>query len=175
MTTRTEENMTLKFVARSAAAALLLLLPPARADMKELSWSPGDIAHIRAELEKSLAQAPAGTTSVSRRLMLEQSDKNHYILMVHRNGSGPAELHDTKTDLYVTLAGEGETLVGGKMPADRKELEGRPGEWRGSKLHGGVAHRMRPGHLIDIPAKTPHQVIVAPGKTLTFLIVKIAD
>ena len=34
---------------------------------------------------------------------------------------------------------------------------------------------MTPGSLIDIPAKTAHQVTVSPGKTLTFLIVKIAD
>ena len=174
MTMGTEGSMKLQFAVCSAAAALLLPAP-VRADMKELSWSPGDLAHIRAELERSLAQAPAGTTSVSRQLMLEKADKNHYMLMVHRNGNGPAERHDAKTDLYVTLAGEGEALVGGKMPADRKELEGRPGEWRGSKLQGGVAHRMTPGSLIDIPAKTAHQVTVAPGKTLTFLIVKIAD
>ncbi len=145
----------------------------AGAAMNELSWTPSDLAQIQGELEAAIKKAPAGTTSVSRQLMLEEKDKNNYVLVVHRNGSGPAEWHDSKTDVYFTLAGEGEVIVGGKMPSDQKEMEGRPGEWRGSNLVGGVPHRMSKGHVINIPPKTPHQVVVTDGKTLTFLIVKV--
>ncbi len=145
----------------------------AGAAMKELSWTPSDLAQIQNELEAAIKKAAAGTTSVSRQLMLEEKGKNNYVLVVHRNGSGPAEWHDSKTDMYFTLGGEGEVVVGGKMPSGQKEMDGRPGEWRGSKLVGGVPHRMSTGHVINIPPKTPHQVMVADGKTLTFLIVKV--
>lgn len=125
----------------------------AGAAMQELSWTPSDLAQIQIELEAAIEKAPAGTTSVSRQLMLEEKGKNNYVLVVHRNGSGPAEWHDSKTDMYFTLAGEG--------------------EWRGSDLVGGVPHRMFKGHVTNIPPKTPHQVTVADGKSLTFLIVKV--
>ena len=95
------------------------------------------------------------------------------MLLVHRNGSGPAEWHDVKTDLYVTIAGEGKVIVGGKMPGDQKELDGRPGEWRGSDVAGGVPHRMQKGDMVNIPSMTPHQVVVEAGKTLTFLVIKV--
>ena len=158
----------LKFAALALMAALC-----GPAAMKELSWTPSDLAKIQQGLEAAIKIAKPGTTSVSRQLMLEEKDKNSYVLMVHRNGSGPAELHDRKTDMYFTIAGEGEVLVGGKMPADQKELDGRPGEWRGSQVAGAVPHRMFKGHVINIPPKVPHQVLVPEEKTLTFLIVKV--
>ena len=155
------------------APIALIAVSIAGAAMEELSWTPSDLAQIQIELEAAIKKAQAGTTSVSRQLMLEEKGKNNYVLVVHRNGSGPAEWHDSKTDMYFTLAGEGEVIVGGKMPSDQKEMDGRPGEWRGSKLVGGVPHRMFKGHVINIPPQTPHQVTVADGKTLTFLIVKV--
>ena len=94
--------------------------------------------------------------------------------VIHRINSGLAEWHDVKTDLYVVVAGEGSVVVGGAMPG-KKEMSARPGEWRAPSIAGGEKFRLTQGDMINIPSKTPHQVLVDPGKTITYLIIKIID
>src|SRR5215467_479822 len=70
-------------------------------------------------------------------------DGNHYYLMVHREGTADAELHETQADVIVVQTGEG-TLVYG-------------------------------GEVVEMPAKVPHWVKVAPGKQITYLVIKVTQ
>ncbi len=101
-------------------------------------------------------------------------DANHYMDTIHRTKSGLAESHDVKADLYVVLGGEGEVVVGGTMP-DRREMKTRPGEWRAPKIVDGKSYPLKTGDMINIPSKTPHQIILKPGNTITYLIIKVID
>ena len=95
---------------------------------------------------------------------------SHYALVVHRKGNGPAESHGAETDFYVVQDGEGALLLGGEI-SDAKTVE--PGEIRGSSIKGGKTIQLAPGDTVNIPPKTPHQVVLAPGQSITYLIVKI--
>ena len=95
---------------------------------------------------------------------------SHYVLVVHREGNGPAELHENETDFYVVQSGEGSLQTGGEI-VDAKTTE--PGEVRGSSIRDGKSVKLKPGDTVNIPPKTAHQIVLEPGQKITYMIVKI--
>lgn len=95
---------------------------------------------------------------------------SHYALIVYREGNGPAEVHESVTDFYVVQTGEATLHTGGEI-VNPKTVE--PGEVRGSSIKGGKTIQLKPGDTVNIPPKTPHQVVIEPGKKVSYLIVKI--
>ena len=90
----------------------------------------------------------------------------------HRaKSSGSAELHKNWADLYYILDGEvtiryGDRLEGGK--------EGVDGEVRGGEIVGNVTRqKLAAGDVASAPAGVPHFWEVEPGKSVTYLTVKI--
>jgi quercetin dioxygenase-like cupin family protein len=47
------------------------------------------------------------------------------------------------------------------------------GEYLGTGIEGGERHALAPGDLVHIPAKIPHNFLVAKGKHLTYVLVKV--
>ena len=97
---------------------------------------------------------------------------SHYYLMVHREGTGDSELHETQADVIIVQTGEGTLVYGGQM-ADGKTTA--PNEVRGSGITGGMEKPLAPGDVVEMPAKVPHWVKVAPGKQITYLVVKVTQ
>jgi uncharacterized cupin superfamily protein len=90
----------------------------------------------------------------------------------HRaKSSGTAELHKNWADLYYILDGEvtiryGDRLEGGK--------DGVDGEVRGGEIVGNVTRqKLVAGDVASAPAGTPHFWEVEPGKSVTYLTVKL--
>lgn len=90
----------------------------------------------------------------------------------HRNkSSANAELHKNWADLYYVLDGEvtiryGDRLEGGK--------EGNDGEMRGGEIVGNVTRqKLVAGDVASAPAGVPHFWEVEPGKSVTYMTVKI--
>lgn len=91
----------------------------------------------------------------------------------HRaKSSASAELHKNWADLYYVLDGEvtiryGDRLEGGKEAAD--------GEVRGGEIAGNVTRqKLVAGDIASAPAGVPHFWEVEPGKSVTYLTVKLA-
>ena len=90
----------------------------------------------------------------------------------HRaKSSANAELHKNWADLYYVLDGEvtiryGDRLEGGKEAAD--------GEVRGGEIVGNVTRqKLVAGDVASAPAGVPHFWEVEPGKSVTYLTVKL--
>jgi uncharacterized RmlC-like cupin family protein len=90
----------------------------------------------------------------------------------HRaKSSASAELHKNWADLYFVLDGEvtiryGDSLEGGK--------EGADGEVRGGEIVGNVTRqKLAAGDIASAPAGVPHFWEVEPGKSVTYLTVKL--
>jgi uncharacterized RmlC-like cupin family protein len=90
----------------------------------------------------------------------------------HRaKSSASAELHKNWADLYYVLDGEvtiryGDRLEGGK--------EGVDGEVRGGEIVGNVTRqKLMAGDVASAPAGVPHFWEVEPGKSVTYLTVKL--
>lgn len=95
---------------------------------------------------------------------------NHTLSVIHREGSGEAELHETQADLFVVESGEATLVIGGSV-VDPKTTA--PNEVRGPSIKDGERKQLGPGDIVHIPAKTPHQLMVASGKQITYAIAKI--
>ncbi len=97
---------------------------------------------------------------------------NYSFLVAHREGSGEAEYHATQADIMVIETGEGTLVYGGNM-VDAKTTQ--PNEMRAPSITGGMEKKVMPGDVVTIPAKTPHQMKVDPGKEITYFVVKVTQ
>lgn len=95
---------------------------------------------------------------------------NHSLLVTHRQGSGEAEIHETQADVFIVQEGNATLVFGGKVVNPRNTA---PNEIRGASISGGEKRALSPGDLAHIPAKVPHQVLLAPGAQFTYTIVKV--
>jgi mannose-6-phosphate isomerase-like protein (cupin superfamily) len=117
--------------------------------------------------EKKLA-AKVGATKTAGETLARYD--NHQVVVVHREASGESEVHQSLVDVFVVQSGEGTLVVGGKVVGGKSTA---PGEIRGTAIEGGANRRLAPGDIAHIPANTPHQVLLEPGRQITYVIVKI--
>ena len=160
--------------------ALLVAAPLLADNQGAVQYFPADeLAGLTASLADALAKAskdqvPYSHGTSPRHLIDPADDANHYMDAIYRTKSGLAESHDVKADLYVVFGGKGSVIVGGTMRGKR-EMRHRPGEWRAPKIEGGKTYALEKGTVINIPSKTPHQIILEDGNTITYLIIKVID
>jgi uncharacterized RmlC-like cupin family protein len=96
---------------------------------------------------------------------------NHLLLKTRREASnGQAELHEKQADLIVVQSGNATIIIGGRI------LNGKttaPNEIRGTSIEGGERQPLKPGDVVHVPAKTPHQVLLDSGQTLDYIVLKV--
>src|SRR5579871_4773199 len=94
---------------------------------------------------------------------------NHSMSLVHREGPGEAELHETQSDIMFIRSGEAAIVIGGTIPNGHHTTAH---EVRGASIEGGEKQPLRPGDVLHIPPRTPHQMILEPGQKLDYVAVK---
>jgi uncharacterized RmlC-like cupin family protein len=97
---------------------------------------------------------------------------NHGLQISHRDKSGEVEVHQTKADVMVIQNGDATLLYGGEGVNMHVVA---PNELHGTTIKGGSSRRVTTGDVIHIPTGVPHQFILAPGETITYLVVKVVD
>ncbi len=152
-------------------SALLALLAaacalPAAAPAGFHYWTPAELKAFSKSLAPKIDAQKVATAS------LGSYGSNYLFMIAHREGSGQAEYHLTQSDIFVVETGGGTLVYGGKM-VDAKTTA--PGEMRGPSIAGGLEKPLAPGDIVAIPPKTPHQVKLAPGKEITYFVVKVTD
>ena len=95
---------------------------------------------------------------------------NHSMSVVHREGSGEAELHETQSDILFIRGGDASIVIGGTIPGGRHTTAH---EIRGPKIEGGEKQPLHPGDVLHIAPRTPHQMILEPGQKLDYYAVKV--
>lgn len=95
---------------------------------------------------------------------------NHALSVSHRDKNGVPELHQKQTDIFVIESGEAALVVGGEVVGAKTT---RPNEMVGVSIKGGARKNVSAGDVVHIPAGTPHQFFVDPGKQITYFVVKV--
>ena len=90
-------------------------------------------------------------------------------MITSRDKSGLSEIHADWIDHIFVQEGGATMILGGTITEPK---ETGPGETRGSGVTGGKSFAMRPGDYVYIPAKTVHQMVLAPGQTIRYAVVK---
>jgi mannose-6-phosphate isomerase-like protein (cupin superfamily) len=126
-------------------------------------WTSADLKGVEKKLTGKVdAQKISGESLASA--------GNHTFSMSHREGPGIAELHVKVNDIFVVQSGEATLVVGGTIPDSKTTA---PGEVRGPNVKDGASHKLKPGDIVHIPANTPHQLLIEPGKQFTYFVVKV--
>ena len=86
-----------------------------------------------------------------------------------RAKTGQGELHAGWEDHIFVMEGEADLVLGGTIEHPKTVSDG---ETRGDGIKGGKRFSLHPGDYIFVPVNTPHQMIVAPGKSIRYGVVK---
>ena len=97
---------------------------------------------------------------------------NRSFSLAHREGDGLAEWHEKQADILVIEAGTVTVIYGGQVVDGKTSA---PGEIRGPSIKNGMEATLVAGDVIHIPAKTAHQMKVAPGKFVTYFVTKVVE
>jgi len=95
--------------------------------------------------------------------------KNAQANITTREKSGQVEVHADWEDHIFVLDGECTMVLGGT--AENGKSTG-PGETRGDSIKGGKNFPLHAGDYVYIPVNTPHQMILAAGKSIKYAVVK---
>lgn len=97
------------------------------------------------------------------------SHKNAQANITTRDKSGQVEVHAAWEDHMFILDGKCTMVLGGT--AENGKSTG-PGETRGESIKGGKSFPLHAGDYVYIPINTPHQMILAAGKSIKYAVVK---
>ena len=101
--------------------------------------------------------------------VLARMDGYHFEV-AHREGSGEGEWHEKEADIFVVQSGEATLVYGGELVDARTTALGQQ---RSASIRGGMERKLSPGDVVTIPVKVPHQMKLAPGKEITYFVVKV--
>ena len=136
-----------------------------------LAQSAGVDAYSPKELERMAqplhAQADAGNGTASRVLA---NYPGHYTMLIYRDKDGEVEVHQRFADIILVMSGKA-TLITGGIAQNGKVV--KPGEIRGTLIAGGSQSKLEEGDLVHIPANTPHQLLIPPGNSITYITIKV--
>lgn len=148
------------------AAVLVAITAPAL-HAQESPPRPQHIGHG----ELAAAVTPAAGAPARAMMARLVCDRGHYTcIALRRTASGEAELHESWDDVMMIQAGSGTLVLGGQLHGARTATAG---ELRGGEIRGGERQRLTAGDMMLVPAGTPHQVELAPGESITYLVIKV--
>jgi mannose-6-phosphate isomerase-like protein (cupin superfamily) len=90
-------------------------------------------------------------------------------MITSRDKSGEAEAHANWADHIFVQKGGATMILGGTIEQPR---EVGPGETRGSGVSGGKSFAMHPGDYVYVPVNIAHRMVLSPGQSIRYAVVK---
>ena len=152
----------------SAAVVAAVSQTPATVDAPTTGfviWPSAEVETIANRLEREIGNRAMVYETV-------RNDDGHSVYFVLRGLTGRAEFHETEADLYVVHRGNATFVIGGEL-IDAELLPRK--QQRGRAIRDGNRHALGPGDIIHVPVATPHQIIVPPGRTFLYTLVKFDE
>jgi mannose-6-phosphate isomerase-like protein (cupin superfamily) len=145
---------------------LLILIPIFASDPAGVVvWKASDLKAKEKELAGKMSDKHVASETLA-------SFGNHLTMLAHRDGDGEVEVHDKMADVFFVESGEATLILGGTVVGGHPTT---PGETRGASIDGGEKKMLGAGDAVHIPAKVPHQMLVAKGKKVTYFVVKVEE
>lgn len=143
---------------------LVLLLPMFAAD-------PHGVVVLKSSDLKSFDKILAAKLDDRKTAMEEFSKAGDYqTTIVHREGNGEVEVEN---DAVLLIIENGQaTLVDGKIGDSKPATPGEVSGFSMTFIKGGENTAVAEGDIVLIPANVPHQVLVAAGNRVTYLVVR---
>jgi mannose-6-phosphate isomerase-like protein (cupin superfamily) len=91
-------------------------------------------------------------------------------MITSRDKSGEAEAHAEWADHIFVQEGAATMILGGTINQPRAVS---PGETRGSGVSGGKSFAMHPGDYVYVPVNVAHRMVLSPGQSIRYAVVKV--
>jgi mannose-6-phosphate isomerase-like protein (cupin superfamily) len=127
-------------------------------------WKSSDLKAYAPKLS-----ARAGASKLATQSLATLNGKT--LVMVHREATLDAEYHESDADFMIVQDGSCTMVAGGTVKNPKTT---GPGEIRGPSIEGGQTYKLEVGDVMNIPAKTAHQVVISDGGKVTYLTLKVA-
>jgi mannose-6-phosphate isomerase-like protein (cupin superfamily) len=148
--------------------SVLFVIPLAVAQQPAVDhYSAADLAKIAQTLKVEASHSPDGLAGKTL-----QKYGNHLTMLSFRNKSGSAELHEHFADFFFVENGKAKLVTGGTIVNPKTTGEG---EIRGSSIESGNEQQLNQGDIVHIPANVPHQLLLAPGNSFTYFVIKVQE
>ncbi len=128
-------------------------------------WKSTDIAAKGKALSQKLDAQKVASEVIA-------TEGNRKFMVAHREGPGLAEWHEKEADVMFISAGNVTMIYGGTIVDEKTTAAG---ERRGPSIKGGTEAKLGAGDVLHIPAKVPHQMILAPGTQVTYFVTKVVE
>lgn len=96
----------------------------------------------------------------------------HSAYLVLRGKTDTPELHETESDVQISMRGKATSVVGGRL-VNAESLPRK--QQRGTAIEGGKHRQLTPGAIMHIPPGVPHQLIIDPAEPYLYLLIKIDE
>ena len=128
-------------------------------------WSAAVVDAAAERLEQSLGDKALVWETIG-------NYEGHSVYLVLRGRTSRAEIHDTESDVQISIRGKATSVVGGVL-LDAESLPRK--QQRGTTIEGGVRQELTPGDVMHIPPGAPHQLLIAPEDDYMYLLIKIDE
>ena len=96
----------------------------------------------------------------------------HSVYLVLRGKTGTAEIHETESDVQISVRGRATSVMGGELlnpeQLPRKQI-------RGASIQDGLERELAPGDIMHIPPGLPHQLLIDASESYMYLLIKIDE
>lgn len=96
----------------------------------------------------------------------------HSAYLVLRGKTDRPEVHDTESDIQISMRGKATSVIGGRL-VDAVSLPRK--QRRGTAIDGGNRRQLTPGDIMHVPPGVPHQLIIDPAEPYLYLLIKIDE
>jgi mannose-6-phosphate isomerase-like protein (cupin superfamily) len=128
-------------------------------------WSALVVDEVADRLEESLGEKALVWETVG-------NYDGHSVYLVLRGKTGTAEIHETESDVQISVRGRATSVMGGELlnpeHLARKQI-------RGSSIQDGLERELAPGDIMHIPPGLPHQLLIDASESYMYLLIKIDE
>ena len=128
-------------------------------------WSAMVVEEVADRLEASLGDKTLVWETVG-------NYDGHSVYLVLRGKTGNSEIHETESDVQISVRGRAISVIGGEL-VDAKQLPRK--QIRGSAIQGGTQQQLEPGDLMHIPPGLPHHLLIDSSEPYMYLLIKIDE
>jgi len=173
---KAEQEGTMTNHVRTRWFLLILILPLSAAGQSDLSsateipenyvlWNAAVVEAAADRLEQTLGDKALVWETVG-------NYPGHSVYLVLRGRTSRAEIHETESDVQISIRGKATSIVGGTL-VDPESLPRK--QQRGTSIEGGTRQQLTPGDVMHIPPGAPHQLVIGPEENYLYLLIKIDE
>jgi mannose-6-phosphate isomerase-like protein (cupin superfamily) len=156
--------MTKFYAVLTAAVVLPLLCSTAVSQAPAVAYSRQELVQLADQMREQMKNSP----SAGKGIFEQRLDSS--TILAFRDKDGSAEAHEQFADVFVVLRGSATLVTGGTITAP---VTTAPGEIRGAAVLQGSRRDLKEQDIVHIPAGVPHQLLVPPGRSFTYFVVKV--